>query len=165
MVVRLLLLALVSLVLFTSCAKPKYLIKGLTLPPGSTVVGDKESLSSREMGSLSPMGDHPGMKIVIAFNCSGDWNSVKAHFDDCLGKSGYNADDMSGSSDMPAVAGVSLDEMMRIYGSDGDKYGVMLNNLTWMKSIVPSGAGLPLDAGYIMTVIDMEAEYIIKTMK
>lgn len=120
----------------SSCSSPKYLIKELTLPPGSSEV----SLDTDSKGiSSNPYLNNLGKirkSVVVGFDCNSGWDSVSAHIDSCMQRAGYES---TGSqlSKMPGVGIVAdklgdFNNMMRMYTRMGGRYQVMLMNNNWI---------------------------------
>jgi hypothetical protein len=80
---------LAVLVVLGGCAKPEYWVKGLTLPPGSTVVEKSETDKSSDAAGN-------GKSLQVVFECPGGFDKVNAHIGQALKAQGYTevADDM-----------------------------------------------------------------------
>jgi hypothetical protein len=72
-------LCILALCALNACAKPKYIIPGLTLPPSATVV----------KFTNVPHKGSSGREVFIEFNCQGGWDVVLRHVDQCMLKAGY----------------------------------------------------------------------------
>jgi hypothetical protein len=72
-------LCILALCALNSCAKPKYIIPGLTLPPGATVIKSNDSL----------IKGNTIRHVYIWFNCPGGWDVVTQHVDKCMRRAGY----------------------------------------------------------------------------
>jgi hypothetical protein len=157
----LLLLSLVAvLISLSSCGKPEYWVKGLTLPPGSTVSSKSETTKMEGMPSTFPMMGELDKMLLVQFECKGGWPAVSSHIDACMKKEGY-VDTMSGlaamSASMPGAAKGALDSM-KMYTKNGEKYAVMVNNMGGMmaayakdsKVKIPEVPGM---AGFTMSVM------------
>jgi hypothetical protein len=125
-----LLLAASILLLGAGCARPEYWVKGLTLPPGSTIVSRAESNTEIEGEKTQP--DQSDGTLTIYFNSTASWEQVTAHIGDALAKQGFTETtrelgDLAGfASKVPG-----LDKMMTAshsYTKEGSGYYVMLNN-------------------------------------
>lgn len=72
-------LNVLALCALSACAKPKYIIPGLTLPPSSTVVkfydAPHKRINSRD--------------VVVWFNCPSERDVVMRHVDKCMLQAGY----------------------------------------------------------------------------
>jgi hypothetical protein len=62
----------------TACAKPQYIVPGLTLPPGATVVTQKFRAPANR-------------GFVLTFDCPGGWDVVDLHISGCLKRAGFKA--------------------------------------------------------------------------
>ena len=149
--------------ILTSCSGPKYLVQGLTLPPGSTEVSydkDTNALKNSPFAMLSP--GKVVHNVTVMFDCSSGWDSVAAHIDQRMQNAGYQ-DAMSALGSMigmeEVASGLSeTNKMMRNYTKMGGKYMVMLMNNNWMAD----STGMPgmklAGADYTLTVIEFEGD-------
>jgi hypothetical protein len=132
----------------SSCAKPKYLIAGLTLPPGSsevnTTTGNTSSSSGQPLSFPTNIPGMPNMQnseyIMVTFNNSGGWSSVSSHFDSTLGKMGYS-DSLKALMGANSVPGMPDFSSMRSYQKSGSKYMVMVMDMAGMMSAASAAAG------------------------
>jgi hypothetical protein len=69
---------ILALSALSACGKPKYVIPGLSLPPGSTVI------KQHYRGRLKDGG------INLTFNCPGGWDYVYQYIDKCLLEAGFS---------------------------------------------------------------------------
>ena len=151
------LLVLIGCVALSGCAKPEYLVKGLTLPPGSTVKSKTESKeTSGTAGEFFDADD--GMSVVVAFDNAGGWQTVSAHFDQQLKGLGFILEeqpDMAGmEKQYPGMS--KLMESMRKYNHESKRYGVVVQDMAVvlgdsMKKLKQSGAGV--ERGQFMLVV------------
>lgn len=73
----LLAIACAANLLLAGCAKPRYWVKGLVLPPGATEV------------SLEAKNEQQKRALHVSFDTQLDWTGVVQHFDKCLSSVGY----------------------------------------------------------------------------
>jgi hypothetical protein len=83
------LLSILTACALGACAKPRYIIAGLTLPPGAKVVKSDDQTY------------HGCHQLWVSFNCPGGWDMVMRHIDKCMQRAGYTET----SSDMAQQAG------------------------------------------------------------
>ena len=82
------LLTVLIVLCLAGCAQPKYLVKGLTLPSGSTIVDEMEST---ELPSEQRLSEGEIDKVVtVNFDCPGNCDSVVSHIDQVMTKRGYH---------------------------------------------------------------------------
>ena len=116
-------LILASVGLLTAgCAKPKYLLDGLQLPPSAVEVEFQEY-------------KHEGFNVISStFNCDGGWDSVVAHFDLILKRAGYTESVPGGSmlDDATDEEALHSKDAMRYYTKPGSDYSVQITNHTVM---------------------------------
>jgi hypothetical protein len=126
----LLLAALAVVLLGSGCAKSRYVIKGLRLPPGAEEVDFSETKSGKYTS------------ITSTFNYSGDWDAVVAHFDRVLGQAGYHAESnpMGDAASVPGLGDLDFGSMMRMYSKEGSDYGVQLTNTSGMMAAMGGAA-------------------------
>jgi hypothetical protein len=112
-----------------ACGKPAYWVKGLTLPPGSTVV------NTTEMDTSS---------LMISFDNAAGWDSVRTHIDGAMQAQGYSDSLQDALSGLPAgmnPGGTDMMQGMRMYQKEGAEFTVSLQNMQAMK--LPGGGELP----------------------
>jgi len=128
-------LLLAALPCLTGCGN-KYLVKGLTLPPGAEEVSFTKD--GEGIGSLtSPMHGEPKRSVTSEFNYSGGWDSVVAHIDGCLKRAGYielyemMSEPVGGGPADPNFAELNevMRNYMRSYLKPGGRHTVHLANL------------------------------------
>ena len=139
---------LLSVLALHSCATPEYWVKGLTLPPGSTVVSKTERTSE---GNLSPMQTPLIGKMREALNvdfiCPGGWDTVVAHIDSCMDRTGYTEKFLSNWEMAGQAPGGPVEEFMnrmRMYSKPGSQYTVTLTGMgDMMDAVGGAGVGIP----------------------
>jgi len=158
-----LLVAVLLCGLLGGCMKPKYLMPGLSLPPGSTVVSETNSTTSsggQAMPQL-PMSI-PGMPglgdaetINVFFNNSGGWASVSGHFDSLLGGKGYTDSMQALMGATGGPPGLPSTQGMRMYSKSGSKYTVMLMDFGGMMGAAGAtgGTSVPGMGDFSLTVV------------
>ena len=125
-------------------AQPQYLVKGLTLPPGSTEKSRKESKVTTSDRKLK-FGEQPDGTLLVYFDSTSSWDEVTAHFDKSLQQAGFTPmsnplASMGGSLAGKLPGGGTLKDMAkgfmdytRTYTKEG--YSVTLTNT---KSVMES---------------------------
>ncbi len=71
-----------SVCTLSACAKPQYIIPGLTLPPGAVIMKHRDIAPNRLIGNKIRVVD-------LWFNCPAGWEAVETHVDRCMRKAGY----------------------------------------------------------------------------
>jgi hypothetical protein len=156
--------AVVLCTMLSGCAA-KYWVAGLTLPPGSTEV-------MRQEGTFNPsMMNNPAMtamigkfdkSLTVAFNCTGGWSAVDAHFKQQLEAKGYTElmsgmnSMMGGMGSMMGSSGLNSSQSaavnaamngMRMYMNKDANYSVMLMDMQGMMTAAGGGAAAGAMAG------------------
>lgn len=136
--------------LMCACSKPEYWVKGLTLPPGSTVVSRTEDVpptaQTKSWGSNLPKG-----MLFVRFNNPNSWPAVSGHFDKLMLSSGYSLEVVP-PAEQTTSSGLALNrqEALHTYSKPGSCYRVsILNNEQYIALVqsVSQSAGLdPLPA-------------------
>lgn len=135
--------------LLLGCAKPPYLLRGLTLPPGSSVASETSGTWNGGTNPAFPMPMNlPGLPsmnnvkyVQVSFDNSGGWNTVSSHFDSTLGAKGYvdtfaTLGQLAGSTQSDPLMG-----SMRMYSKPESKFMVMLGDMGGM--MARAGQSLP----------------------
>lgn len=141
-------LASCTLLALSSCAAAKYWVKGLDLPPGSTIVSRSETTLSQS--ALPPaLTGMPGMgpagkMLMVAFNCPGGWSAVSAHLDRRMATAGYSdqmqsmfGGDLAGLNSTQSAAMNQALAGMKFYSKSGSKLSVIVMD----NNAVIAGAG------------------------
>ncbi|MCB1217957.1 hypothetical protein KDL44_11230 [bacterium] len=155
LVLRNLLLLAAMTVLVLACRKlpqeDSYWVRGLSLPPGSTV-----SQQSEELTPISdPKSDSVSMNtLFVGFENPSNWAEVVAHFDRTLGSLGYT-DTTFSTIDMNSPEMSETDrrilESCRTYINEQTGYLVSISTIELM--LEPAGKGqLPDLPRFSMTV-------------
>jgi hypothetical protein len=149
--------------LLGGCMKPKYLMPGLSLPPGSTVVSETNSTTNSGGGGAPPLPmSIPGMPnmgnaetISVFFNNSGGWSSVSGHFDSLLGGKGYTDSMQALMGATGGPPGLPSTQGMRMYSKSGSKYTVMLMDFGGMMGAAGAtgGTSVPGMGDFSLTVV------------
>ncbi len=154
---------LILTISLTSCGGPKYLVKGLTLPPGSTEVSfDKDTNALKNMPFPIPVSGKVVHNVTVHFDCNNGWDSVAAHIDSRMQDAGYQ-DAFSSIGEFTGMEGAAgglsdMNKMMRNYTKFGGKFMVMLMNNNWMSDSTGM-PGLKLGGGdYTLTVLEFEGD-------
>ncbi|MBN2083567.1 hypothetical protein JW859_15335 [bacterium] len=148
--------------LLSGCGKPKYLVKGLTLPPGAAEVSFTVSKDTLSAFPAAGMGEVK-QTVTVGFNCSAGWDSVCAHVDDCMRRAGYEEsmstlEGMTGQQ-IPGMGDFSFSDTMRMYHKMGGKYSVALENNKALMSL--GGGGDPALLGmtdYTLMVMEYKGD-------
>lgn len=138
---RIYMLALaIALLSLAGCAKPQYLIKGLTLPAGSTVINEMEST---QMNMQVPLMGELDKAKTVNFDCSGGWDSVVSHVDSAMRKQGYAESLSELGSMIPGGSSLQNELMsgMRMWMKEDNEFQVMLMNNTAMMNAAAKGGG------------------------
>jgi hypothetical protein len=159
---RILLPALVVVLLsIASCAQPKYLVKGLTLPAGATVTNEMES---KQISMQIPMMGEVDKAITINFDCSSDWDAIVSHINQSMSKEGYEESFSQLNNMFPGGQSNPMQDQvmssMRMWSKAGGKHQVMLMNNKAMLGAAGSGKGFNSESlgatgmgDYTLTVI------------
>lgn len=157
------LLALICMLLCSSCFGPKYLMPGLTLPPGSTV--STTTNSNTTAGGMPGVPPMPGLgsidkSITVTFDNSGGWAAVSGHFDAFMQSRGYTesmqmASQMGGGSIPGQTAQMQqMMQGMRSYIKMGDKYAVsLMDNNAILGAAGGAGGMNPMGGGFTLYVM------------
>jgi hypothetical protein len=92
------------------CSKPPYLVPGLKLPPGATVVMRKERQLSYPAQPPSNQA-YTAQCVNVYFDCQEDWAQVSQYFNQCMQRAGI--------PDTTTTVQSALDN-----NSDGEKEGL-----------------------------------------
>lgn len=153
---------LASVVFSVGCAKSEYWVRGLTLPPGSTVTSKSETTELGGPAAMMPGVGQVDKTLLVTFENAAGWHSVSTHIDGCMKQAGYT-DTMSGLSSyaasMPKEASGFLDGM-KYYTKVGEKYAVMLMDMAGMMQEATKGQtpppGVPGMSGFNLTVMKLK---------
>lgn len=144
---------LAALLMSSGCAKSKYIIKGLRLPPGAVEVDFSETKSN----NLT--------MVASSFNYDGGWDSVVAHFDRILRSAGYREtlSEMDMGS-VPGMEGFDTSQWSRMYGKEGSDYVVQVSsNRAMMEAIGAMGGGRGVDMPDLFD--ESMGEFILSVMR
>lgn len=146
-----------------SCSQQRYLVKGLSLPPGSTEVSyDKDTNALKNMPFSIPNAGKVIHNVTVNFDCKSGWDSVAAHIDSRMQNAGYQ-DTFSAFGDLTGMEGVSegvldMNKMGRSYTKMGGRFMVILMNNNWMADSTGL-TGMKLGgADYTLTVMEFEGD-------
>jgi hypothetical protein len=124
------------LLLCGGCAKSKYIIKGLRLPPGAEEVDFSETKGDKFSS------------VTSTFNYSGGWDAVVTHFDRVLAAAGYKEGTkdigLGESASIPGMGDFDLSDTVRMYAKEGSDYVVQLTNSAEMMRQI-GGAARDMD--------------------
>jgi hypothetical protein len=117
-------------VLLSACSKPEYWVKGLTLPPGSTVVTVTDTKAVPAERSQILPGSIIKRTLTVEFSNPCGWDAVCAHFKSCLISAGFTENLDPRNSDRPAIGapGFKYSDMARGYISNDKKYTIVITN-------------------------------------
>lgn len=137
----------------------KYLVSGLSLPPGSSEVSFMQGTHSPSGVPLPNMGEVK-RSVTSMFNNGAGWDSVAAHIDSCMKRAGYsesmsNLGAMGGQS-IPSLGGAAVSDMMRMYTKTGGKYAVMLTNNQSMMGAAGQAAGAGSSGDFTLVVMEFK---------
>jgi hypothetical protein len=155
---------LVAVALFSCKAKGaesyEYWVKGLTLPPGSTVLSKTETSTETTAASGAQNMPIPEKALVVIFTSTTQPASAKAYIDNCLTSQGYTPDNSNAfgtklSGDMKDMA-----QAVHSYVNQGSLYRVSLTDMAesrkaaskWLKQPPPTND----PGGYMLTVVKMK---------
>jgi hypothetical protein len=158
--VGLLLITILAALVLAGCGN-KYLVPGLSLPPGSSEVDFQPGAHSPNAVPLPAMGEIK-RSVTSSFNNGAGWESVAAHIDRCLSRAGYgetmsNLAGMAGQ-EIPGMGGAAIGDMMRMYTKAGGKYAVMLTNNQSMMGAAGAGAAAAGAGDFTLVVMEYKGD-------
>jgi len=150
----------ISAILLTGCGGgDKYIIKGLTLPAGSTVKSEDDSTAAANMG-MAGLGGHGPVEqaVAVMFDSNLDWNAVCSHIGGCVAKAGLKDSSTllneMGGMDLPPEALKMMAGTIKLWANPDEGYVVELVNTAGLRGL--AGGAMPPslgDADYTLVVI------------